>query len=88
MPQPKPADVPTMPDIKITEDGVQKLLEDLNPNKAAGPDKITPWVLKTAAEAIAPILTTIFQLSLDTGSLPIDWLQANISPIHKKGDRS
>ena len=30
---------PKMPDISITADGIAKLLVDLNPRKAAGPDK-------------------------------------------------
>ena len=32
-------------------------------------------------------LSTIFQFSIDTGSLPTDWRDANISPVFKKGDR-
>ena len=35
----------TMPDIKITRTGVQKILEKLDPSKAAGPDGITTRVL-------------------------------------------
>jgi hypothetical protein len=34
----------TIKDINITENGVHKLLKTLNPNKAAGPDNITPRV--------------------------------------------
>ena len=37
---------------------------------------------------IAPVLTLIYQRSIDTGILPLDWKQANISPIFKKGERS
>jgi hypothetical protein len=37
----------------------------LNPNKAAGPDEIKPGVLKELATEIAPILTLIFQISLE-----------------------
>ena len=44
--------------------------------------------MKFFAEDIAPILTFIFQQSLDTGTVPSDWRLANISPIFKKGDRS
>ena len=36
---------------------------------------------------LAPAITCIFQISLDTGILPDDWTNANISPIFKKGDR-
>ena len=32
-------------------------------------------------------LCTIFQCSLNTGTLPSDWRNANITPVFKKGDR-
>jgi hypothetical protein len=44
-----------------------ELLLSLNPSKAPGPDKIKPRVLKELATEIAPILTIIFQISLESG---------------------
>lgn len=79
---------PVMPDIKITENGVFKLLSNLKPSKAAGPDGLHPLVLKQLAPVISPTLALIFQKSLDNGSLPNDWRDANICPLFKKGDRS
>ena len=80
---------PDIPDnITIRKDGVTKLLKNLKPFKAAGPDNISPWTLTIAAEELSPALTKIFQLSLDSGIIPQDWLCANISPFFKKGDRS
>ena len=40
-----------------------------------------------SAEFIAPSLAQIFQLSLSSGKIPLDWTSANIVPIHKKGDK-
>jgi hypothetical protein len=40
----------TMNDINITLNGVTKLLRDLNPNKASGPDELTPRILKELHE--------------------------------------
>ena len=71
----------------INTNGVTKLLKDLNVAKACGPDGIPNKVLKTCAEQIAPAITTIFQKSIDTGELPTDWRNANVSSIYKKGDR-
>jgi hypothetical protein len=54
---------PEINDINITVCGMEKLLSKLNPTKAAGPDNITPRVLKELAPFIAPILTVIFKIS-------------------------
>jgi hypothetical protein len=77
--------VNTMPDILVSLPGVTKLLSSLKPHKAAGPDRIKPLVLKELAIEIAPILRYIFQRSLDTGEVPRDWRDANVTPIYKKG---
>ena len=79
---------PDIDDITISSSGILKLLNDLNVNKATGPDRIVARVLKETSSAIAPILRIIFQCSLDTGIIPEDWKAANIVPIHKKSDRS
>ena len=77
-----------MPDIHISSKGIQKLLSNLNPHKACGPDQIKPIVLKTLSQELSPILEVLFQKSLHEGSLPSEWKKANVSPIFKKGDRS
>ena len=77
----------TIKDINITENGVHKLLKNLNPNKAAGPDNITPRVLKELATHIAPILTIIFRCSYQTSEVPDIWKSANICPVYKKGKK-
>ncbi|KAH3842426.1 hypothetical protein DPMN_115922 [Dreissena polymorpha] len=41
----------------------------------------------SAPKNLPPILSHIFQLSLDNGILTEDWRNANISPIFEKGDR-
>ena len=74
--------------ITISSSGILKLLNNLNVNKATGPDRICARVLRETSSTIAPILTIIFQCSLDTGIIPDDWKTANIVPIHKKNDRS
>ncbi|KAI8486316.1 DTW domain-containing protein 2 [Branchiostoma belcheri] len=76
--------VPTIPELKVSAEGVAKLLTNLNPNKATGPDGLPPRLLKTVATQISPILTIIFTQSLTTGDVPPDWSSANITPIYKK----
>ena len=52
-----------------------------------GPDIIPNIVLKTCASELSVGLGSIFQYSLDTSTLPMDWRDANISAVFKKGDR-
>ena len=78
---------PTMPDICITTKGVLKLLKNLQPNKAPGPDNIGPRVLKVLADTIADPLTRIFNKSLQEGCVPQDWKHAKVAPIFKKGQK-
>ena len=75
-------------DVDITADIVKKKLTKLNPNKAPGPDKIHPRVLKETADVISSPLSVIFHKSLSEGRLPTAWNIGNITPIHKKGSRS
>ena len=71
----------------ISTPGIQKLLANLKPHKATGPDLIPPTVLKELSHEISPILEIIFNISLQTGQVPNDWKEANIAPIFKKGDQ-
>ena len=42
-------------------------------------------MLKEAANEIAPVLALIFNQSYNSGTLPLDWLSANVRAIFKKG---
>ena len=75
-----------MPDIEVEVRGVQKLLHNIKPNKATGPDGIPCRLLKEVANEIAPVLTDIFNSSLSLGALPSEWKKANVSPVFKKGN--
>jgi hypothetical protein len=79
---------PNMKSFDITCNGITKLLKQLNPYKAPGPDNISPRILKELATDISPLLQLIFQKSLDTGVVPDDWRIANVSPVYKKGQKS
>ena len=82
------SDYPDAPEIKVHPNGVNKLLRNLKPHTATGPDDISPRFLKEMAEPLTPILTLIFSASLKQGQTPDDWKEANVSPIFKKGDKS
>ena len=86
IPAPSGNSFPSITNIEISAAGVAKLLQNIKPNKASGPDNIPCRLLKELASEIAPCLSLIFQQSLDTGQLPQDWKKAQIAPAFKKGN--
>ena len=74
--------------LEITEEGIRKILCNVNPKKANGPDNIPNRVLKECATNIAPYITSIFKKSYEEGSVPDDWTMAVITALFKKGDKS
>ena len=79
--------VEEMPEVVITKDEVQKKLETLNISGAPGPDGLHPRVLQELAPSIITPLTWLFNKSLELSVLPLQWRQATVIPIHKKGSR-
>ena len=73
--------------IRIERKGVLKQLQSLDAKKGAGPDGISPALLKYLACFIYDPLTKLYQYSLDTSTVPSDWRRANVVPIYKKGSR-
>ena len=78
---------PTIDPIVINPKGVEKLLSQLNPSKASGPDQIPCRILKGLSEELAPVVCALFNQSLDTGILPYLWSQAYVTPVVEKGQR-
>ena len=76
----------TMPEIKIDHNGVLKLLSNLKPDKAAGPDSIKPVVLKQLKIEIAPVICLLFEKTLQTRQLPSDWKKTQVCPLFKLED--
>ena len=71
----------------INAEEIIKLLNQLNPNKASGPDNISKRLLKETSSEIAPPLALIFQASLCQQSIPDYWYKANVKPIYKPGKK-
>ena len=71
----------------IDEEFVIKELQSLESEKSYGIDGIHPKLLKLAANQIAKPLTVLFNCSLKTGQIPIDFKTAKIVPIHKSGNK-
>ena len=94
-PQDKHSDIPHLygpayPPIKpltISIDGVQKLLLNLNVKKASGPDNISCRIPRELSMELAPVLAAYIPNLLNLCEVPIDWTQALVTPIFKKGNR-
>ena len=73
--------------VEIRVENITKRLQNLNVFKSPGPDAMHPRVLKEVRNEIAYPLTVIFEVSLETNTLPNDWKSGNITPIYKKGKK-
>ena len=72
--------------IDIKEQDVEDIIKIINTNKAYGPDKISPRLIKEAGSSITKILTKIFNMSLQLAKFPLAWKRANVLPIFKKAE--
>ena len=88
LPDLEPSPFPQIPHIQVSVNGVTKLLRKLNPHKSAGPDVIPARRLKEMADSFGPVLTILYQASIDIGSVPDIWKSALVTPVFKKGDRN
>ena len=67
-------------------DDIAKILQNLDPNKAHGHDKISIRMLQLCGNSICKPLELIFKQAMESGSFPSKWKKGNVVPIHKKDD--
>lgn len=79
---------PDMPNIVFGEEGVRKLLANINTSKASGPDMIPARFIKETADQLARVFTHLYQQSYDTGHVPSSWTHALVCPVYKKSNIS
>ena len=75
-------------DITVTKQKVESMLKLLNVSKSTGPDEFHPRFLNETAEFIALPVTILFNKSLNEGTIPQEWKLANVTFIHKSGDKT
>ena len=71
----------------MTAATVKRLLKDLVPTKAPGPDDITPSELKMVADKISSTVSILFNESLSSGLLPTQFKMAKLFPLLKSGKK-
>ena len=71
-------------DVGISEDEVRRAVSRLKGGKAPGVCGIRPEVLKAGGEVTIQWLVSLFNMVWEKG---VDWRDAIIVPVHKKGNR-
>ena len=66
---------------------VRDKLNVLKPNKSSGPDYINVNMLRQCPEFDIS-LSILFNKPLETGTIPQDWRDANVTPIFKNGSKA
>ena len=74
--------------VEFSPSVVHEYLCNVDVSKACGPDLLPGFLLKHCAEFIAPPLAYLFTFSMRTGTLPQDWVTANIVPVFKRNKRN
>ena len=72
----------------VTPEMIAKKIKKTKDNKSPGVDGIPPKLLKEIVEQISTLLAKVFNLSLEEGTVPSAWKEANITPLFKKGSRN
>lgn len=75
--------VPSVSDIIVREDSVQRKLKAIKPNKSSGPDEIPPKLLKLAEPAIVSPMTDLFSFCAHLGETFTEWKKARLIPVYK-----
>ena len=88
LPEFHPPNYDVLENILIPEDDVKEAISLLKPNKAPGPDLISPRLYKEGAEQLIPYLRKLFNLSLAVKQFPSSWKRSNLTAAHKKDSRS
>ena len=79
---------PLIETVEFSTEAVYDHLSNIDASKACGPDLLSEFLLKNCAVCIASSLAYLFNLSMHTGSLPKDWVTANVVPVLKCNKRS
>ena len=87
-------DVSSMPNnyslssLQVSEDQVLRHIRSLDIYKSHGFDNLSSRMIKLCDTSIVKPLMLIFNNLLNEGVFPLLWKKANITPIHKKGDKN
>ena len=73
--------------LNFSNNDIERIIQNLDPNRAHGHDKISICMTKICSKSICKPLQFIFRQCIDTGSFPLEWKKVNVVPVHKKVDK-
>ena len=74
--------------VNISENVILKAISKLKPSKSQGPDNLHPKLIKECSHQLLTPLKEIFSKSLAESKIPDIWKRANVTVIHKSGDKT
>ena len=85
---PEPSYLTSLSSIAFDPQEVEEILRTLKTDKASGPDGLSNRILKELSHELSSPLCSLFNKSLSLGKFPSPYKDANVTPVHKKGDLS
>ena len=70
----------------ITEIEVQSSISSIKSPQSCGPDNIPGFIIKGCSYTLVPVLTTLFNKSVQLSIFPDVWKSSKVIPTFKKGD--
>lgn len=74
-------------DSPITQVEICEQIRNMKPDKACGPDGISPGIFSMLPVHLYMTIVTLFNSIFMCGQYPLSWTRAKIFTIHKKGNR-
>ena len=69
---------------KVTSEKVEKIINKINVIKVTGADGIPAKIVKVSKSVIAPQLSTLINITVDTGVFPDRLKKAQVTPLFNK----
>ena len=84
----EPSNLESIDNLLCTEDEVYEMIISLDTSKANGSNGISARMLKGMAHSITPVLTHLFNMSIEFGIFSDKWKLSSVVPIPKGSDHS
>ena len=84
----QPLQIDCISTVKVTEEKIKLILESLCVSKSAGPDGISPQVLKNLSPSLTSSIFLLIKTCCNKRLFPAVWKCADVTAIHKSGSKN